>query len=511
VATFQELPISSEIERALKDMGFEEATPIQAQTIPFAMEGRDLIGQAQTGTGKTAAFGVPLLEKVDTRNPNIQAIVLAPTRELAMQVAEELNRIGVHKGVHVLPVYGGQDMARQIRAIRNRPHVVVGTPGRMLDHIRRKTIRLDKVSFAVLDEADEMLNMGFIDDVRSILAELPSIRQTMLFSATMPNAIRQLADSFLTEPITVSITPKEVTVPQIEQHYIELPERQKFDVLCRLLDTEAPELSIIFGRTKRRVDELSDALIKRGYSADGLHGDLSQKQRDMVMAKFREGAVELLVATDVAARGLDVSGVTHVFNFDVPQDPESYVHRIGRTGRAGREGMSITFVTPREVQQIHIIERVAKRKIPKMPIPTLTEAFEGVQRAAVEKLMSIVQEGSFSDYHKVAEQLLEDNDSVTLVAASLKLVARESAGPMIELTEEKSIRVKRMVQGDRGRSHNDSGRPKGGYGRPATGRHDNRTSGGGRRNDYARDNRRDKPLAEQREKRPGKWDNNFNR
>ena len=330
MAIFQEMGLSSPVIRATENMGFEEMTPIQELAIPVALAGRDIIGQAQTGTGKTTAFGIPLIEKADSNNGNIQGLVITPTRELAVQVAGELNRIGQFKGIRSLPVYGGQDINRQIRALKGSPEIIVGTPGRLMDHMRRRTIRLQNVRFVVLDEADEMLNMGFIEDIETILSEVPGERQTMLFSATMPRPIQELAGRFMKTPEFIGIKSKEITVPNTEQHYYEVQERQKFDVLCRLLDIQSPDSAIVFGRTKRRVDELFEALNKRGYSAEGIHGDLTQYKRDSVMRNFRSGVTEILVATDVAARGLDFSGITHIYNFDIPQDPESYVHRIGR-------------------------------------------------------------------------------------------------------------------------------------------------------------------------------------
>lgn len=339
---FDKFKLSETVIQAIGSMGFEETTPIQELAIPIALSGRDLIGQAHTGTGKTAAFGIPMVEHFDVDTEKIQGVVLAPTRELAMQVAEELNRIGQYKGIRALPIYGGQEITRQIRALKKRPHIIVGTPGRLMDHMRRKTIRLDHIKVVILDEADEMLNMGFIEDIETILQEVPGERQTLLFSATIPKQIQDLAQKFMQQPEVIRVKTKEVTVPQTEQKYIEVQEKLKFDVLCRLLDIQASELAIVFGRTKRRVDELYEALNKRGYSAEGIHGDLTQSKRDSVMRQFREGTIDVLVATDVAARGLDISGVTHVYNFDIPRDPESYVHRVGRTGRAGKAGMAIT-------------------------------------------------------------------------------------------------------------------------------------------------------------------------
>jgi len=476
LTTFYELGLHHNIVRAISDMGFEEATPIQSQVIPIAKTGSDLIGQAQTGTGKTAAFAIPVLEKIETHSDKIQALVLAPTRELAIQVAEEIARLGTYTGVRTLPIYGGQDIQRQIRALKNRPHIIIATPGRLIDHMERRTIRLSDVHTVVLDEADEMLNMGFLEEIQKILAGVPEERQTMLFSATMPPQIRRLADQFLKNPEHISVMPKSVQSPQIEQFYIEVPERQKFDALCRLIDMESPELGVVFGRTKRRVDELASGLQKRGYLAEGLHGDLSQHQRDQVMRKFRDGQIELLVATDVAARGIDVSNVTHVFNFDVPQDPESYVHRIGRTGRAGREGVAITLVTPRETDHLHFIEKVNKLRIKKRPVPTIAEALTGQLQVTVEKLTEAM-EGQLDAYLHVASDLLDEHDSSRLVAAALKLLTRESSEIAVELTPEKPLRTKKVRQGDgKGNRYGSKGRrdEKGGFrdGRRGGGRGD---------------------------------------
>ncbi|MEW8986438.1 MAG: DEAD/DEAH box helicase, partial [Bacillus sp. (in: firmicutes)] len=363
MTTFSDFNLSEVVERALSQMGFEEPSPIQAQAIPIALTGKDIIGQAQTGTGKTTAFGVPLIERAKVEETAIQGLVIAPTRELAVQVAEELNRIGNVKGIRTLPIYGGQDISRQIRSLKNKPHIIAATPGRLIDHIERKTIRLQNIHTVVLDEADEMLNMGFIEDIEKILAGIPNERQTLLFSATMPKRIKALAEKFMDNPEHVQVKAKEMTVKNIEQHYLEVQEKQKFDVMCSLLDIQSPELAIVFGRTKKRVDELVEGLIKRGYSAEGIHGDIPQAKRDQVIRRFKESTIDIMVATDVAARGLDISGVSHVYNFDIPQDPESYVHRIGRTGRAGNKGLAITFVTPREIDHLRVIENVTKSKI----------------------------------------------------------------------------------------------------------------------------------------------------
>jgi len=471
-------------------MGFEEATPIQEKAIPIALERRDLIGQAQTGTGKTAAFSIPLIQNIDAKEENIVALIMTPTRELAIQVAEEIAKLSRFKGLRTLPIYGGQDIVKQIRALRQKPQVIIGTPGRLLDHINRKTIKLDKVQTVILDEADEMLDMGFLDDINLILSKCPEERQTMLFSATMPPNIKKLADTYLKEPEHVSVVPKQVSAPSVEQYYMEVHEQQKFEILSRLIDMEAPELAIIFGRTKRRVDELSEALKKRGYSAEGLHGDLSQNQRDIVMRKFRDGSIDVLVATDVAARGLDVSGVTHVFNFDLPQDPESYVHRIGRTGRAGKEGVAITFVTPRETDHLHLIERITRHRIAKRPLPSMAEAVEGKQRATAERLIEVLEQGDFQMYKGFAIQLLEQYDSVQVLAAALKLLTGERSDVEVRLTPEEPLRVKkRRPDGRYAGGRDGRGRDVRGQGGRTGGR---KTPGHYRRDGKSYDSRKDK-------------------
>jgi ATP-dependent RNA helicase DeaD len=463
---FSDFNLSKDIEKAITAMGFEEATPIQAESIPIAFTGKDLIGQAQTGTGKTTAFGIPLLENVDMNNSSIQGIVIAPTRELAVQVAEELNKIGNVKGVRTLPIYGGQEISRQIRALKKNPQIIAATPGRLIDHIRRKTIRLDNINTVVLDEADEMLNMGFIEDIEAILAEISSdSHQTLLFSATMPTRIRALAERFMESPEYVKVKAKEMTVKNIDQQYIEVRENQKFDVLNRLLDIQAPELAIIFGRTKKRVDELVEGLKKRGYSAEGIHGDLSQAKRDQVIRQFKEQMVDIMVATDVAARGLDISGVSHVYNFDIPQDPESYVHRIGRTGRAGKKGLAVTLVTPREVNHLKSIEKLTKKNMIKAQIPSYEDVIAGHKQEAINSIMKVVEEKDYSEYKGIAETLLNDVDSLELVAAALKLLTKEPDQTPVKLTDIAPLRSK-GPRNDRGGSR---------------GRNDRRRSGG--RND----------------------------
>lgn len=504
--TFNEFGFDAKVIKAVTEMGFEESTPIQEKAIPFAMEGKDLIGQAQTGTGKTAAFGLPLINKIDTSEEKIVALVMCPTRELAIQVAEEIGKLGRFKGTRSLPIYGGQDIVKQIRALKKRPQIIIGTPGRLLDHINRKTIKLDDVQTVVLDEADEMLDMGFMEDIQSILSLVPEQRQTMLFSATMPANIQKLAQQFLKNPEHVSVIPKQVSAPLIEQYYVEVHEKQKFEALSRLVDMEAPELAIVFGRTKRRVDELSEALQKRGYSAEGLHGDLSQNQRDNVMRKFRDGSIDVLVATDVAARGLDVSGVTHVINFDLPQDPESYVHRIGRTGRAGKEGTSYTFVTPREMDHLHFIEKVTRHKINKRQLPTMAEAIEGKQRATAQQILEVMQSNENHEYKGVAIQLLDQFDSVSLLAAAMRLLTGDKKEVHVELTPEEPLRAKRKVHSD---VRNSGRRPGSGggnyYGSAArrSGYGDRQGSGGQRSSSNRRDG---KDGYESRPNREGRSD-----
>lgn len=434
---FQELGLIPELLKAVEDMGFEEPSPIQKAAIPVALSGRDMIGQAQTGTGKTAAFGIPILQRIDLKQPSPQAVVLSPTRELAIQSAEEINKLAQYLPIHALPIYGGQDIERQIRALRKRPNIIVATPGRLMDHMRRKTIDLSHVEILILDEGDEMVDMGFIDDIRTILADMPEEKQTMFFSATMPKPIQELAETFLHDPEVVKIKAATVTIDLVDQEYIELPDRQKFDALCRLLDMENPELAIVFVRTKRRADEVTEALKKRGYMAEGLHGDLSQPKRDSVVRQFKEGTIDLLIATDVAARGLDISGVTHVYNFDMPQDPEVYVHRVGRTGRAGNTGRATTFVISREMGQLRDIERVIRRRIERRAAPTLADVIAENQRSAIESLCDAASKTGLEEYRENAEELLNTIDSVSLVAAAIQLLTRQPDVTPVRITEEK--------------------------------------------------------------------------
>ena len=498
---FKELNLSPELLASVERAGFEEATPIQAETIPMALEGKDVIGQAQTGTGKTAAFGLPMLEKIDPQLRQIQGLVIAPTRELAIQTQEELHRLGRDKKIRVSAVYGGADIGRQIRQLKDNPHIVVGTPGRMLDHINRRTLKLGTVETLVLDEADEMLNMGFLEDIESIISQVPEQRQTLLFSATMPPAIKNIGVKFMKEPEHVKIKAKEMTADLIEQFYVRSKDFEKFDIMTRLLDVQTPELTIVFGRTKRRVDELSRGLEARGYKAEGIHGDLTQQKRMSVLRAFKNGQLDILVATDVAARGLDISGVTHVYNYDIPQDPESYVHRIGRTGRAGKEGVSVTFVTPNEMSYLHVIENLTKKRMTPLRPPSEKEAFSGQLNAAVEQVSSKIAENGLDRYLEVADQLLEEHSPQDLVALLVKTLAKDPADmEPVNITPERPLPQTKKGFGNKGGGNRRGGNRSGGGRRSEGGnrsggnRDDRRPRGEGR----GRDDRRSRPGEENR-------------
>lgn len=421
---FDETELKPAILRAVEEMGFEEMTPIQAAAIPVVLTGRDMIGQAQTGTGKTAAFGIPLLQCVDPKDRSLQALVLCPTRELAIQVAEELRKLAkfMH-GVKVLPIYGGQDINRQIRSLKGGVQVIIGTPGRVMDHMRRHTLKMDSVRTVTLDEADEMLNMGFREDIEVILSELPGERQTLLFSATMPQPILELAEKYQRDAELVRVVKKELTVPKIEQYYYEVRQKNKPEVLSRLFDLYDPKRALVFCNTKKQVDELVSELQLRGYFAEGLHGDLKQQQRDRVMEAFRNGKTDILVATDVAARGIDVDDVEAVFNYDVPQDDEYYVHRIGRTGRAGRVGTSHTLVVGREIYKLKDIMKYCNTKIHVRPVPSVND----INAIRAEKQMARVDEliagGELTAMTELIEKHMEETDytAIEMAAALLKI------------------------------------------------------------------------------------------
>ncbi|GAB4109864.1 MAG: DEAD/DEAH box helicase [Roseiflexaceae bacterium] len=419
---FAALGLSEPTLRALGELGYEEPTPIQQQTITRMLAGVDVIAQAQTGTGKTAAFALPIIEQVDPAIHAPQAIVLAPTRELAVQVAEAFHSYGKHHRVSVLAVYGGQPIERQLRALDRGVQVVVGTPGRVLDHLERGSLDLTGVRTFVLDEADEMLDMGFIEDIESILQRTPEQRQIALFSATMPGPIAALAQTYMRTAERISIGTRQMTVPQIRQVYYEVGPRDKFEVLARILDFETPPSTIIFCRTKSEVDALGERLTTRGYPAETLHGDLSQIQRDRVMGRFRTGQVELLVATDVAARGLDIDHVSHVVNYDIPIDPEVYVHRIGRTGRAGRTGSAITLVTPRERRLLQTIARATGSTIERLRLPTLADVVARRREAFKQTIRTTIAAGELDYYAALVTDLAGEFEPGDLAAAAFKLL-----------------------------------------------------------------------------------------
>lgn len=421
---FEEMGISQELQKAVKYMGFEEASPIQTKAIPMMMSGIDLIGQAQTGTGKTAAFGIPLLEKIDPKNKKLQAVVLCPTRELAIQVAEEIRNLAkfLH-GIKVLPIYGGQDIVKQIRSLKSGTQIVIGTPGRVMDHMHRKTMKMDHIHTVVLDEADEMLNMGFREDIEFVLSAVPEERQTVLFSATMPKPIMEITKKFQKNAKIIKVTKKELTVPNIEQFYYEVKPKKKEEVLSRLLDIYSPKLSVVFCNTKKQVDLLVNALLGRGYFAAGLHGDMKQEQRDRVMQGFRTGKTEILVATDVAARGIDVDEVEAVFNYDIPQDEEYYVHRIGRTGRAGREGRAFSFVSGREVYKIKELQRYCKTKIYAQKVPSLDDVANTKMENILDEVERVIESEELDSVMNAIENRLNHSDytAMDMAAAFLKL------------------------------------------------------------------------------------------
>lgn len=425
ITKFEELELTSGILRAVEEMGFEQMSPIQAKAIPILLAGKDVVGQAQTGTGKTAAFGIPLLQKINIKERHLQAIVLCPTRELAIQVAEEIRKLAMFMhGIKILPVYGGQEISKQIRSLKSGVQIIIGTPGRVMDHMRRKTVKFDNVSTVILDEADEMLNMGFREDIETILSQVPEERQTVLFSATMPGPILEIARIYQKEAEIIRVVKKELTVPKIEQYYYEVTQKNKEDVLSRLLDMYNPKLSLIFCNTKKQVDELTEALQGRGYFAEGLHGDLKQMQRDRVMNSFRNGRTEILVATDVAARGIDVENVEAVFNYDVPQDDEYYVHRIGRTGRAGREGRAFTLIVGREIYKLKDIMKYCNTKIKAQPIPSMNDVTAVKAEKILDKLTSIIENEDISKMIDIIDGRVnqEDFTSLDIAAAFLKMI-----------------------------------------------------------------------------------------
>ncbi|HEP1249998.1 DEAD/DEAH box helicase [Streptococcus pyogenes] len=496
---FTEFNLSQDIQSAVVTAGFEKASPIQEMTIPLALEGKDVIGQAQTGTGKTAAFGLPTLNKIRTNENIIQALVIAPTRELAVQSQEELFRFGREKGVKVRSVYGGSSIEKQIKALKSGAHIVVGTPGRLLDLIKRKALILDHVETLILDEADEMLNMGFLEDIEAIISRVPADRQTLLFSATMPAPIKQIGVKFMKDPEHVQIKNKELTNVNVDQYYVRVKEQEKFDTMTRLMDVNQPELSIVFGRTRRRVDEITRGLKLRGFRAEGIHGDLDQNKRLRVIRDFKNDQIDILVATDVAARGLDISGVTHVYNYDITQDPESYVHRIGRTGRAGKSGESITFVSPNEMGYLSMIENLTKKQMKPLRPATAEEAFQAKKKVALKKIeRDFADETIRSNFDKFkgdAVQLAAEFTPEELALYILSLTVQDPDSlPEVEIAREKPLPFK-YVGGGHGNKNG-----KGGRGRDNRNRGDRR---GGYRGDRNRDERDGDRRRQKRDKRDG--------
>lgn len=455
IIKFEDLPISDDIKRAVIEMGFEEPSPIQAQSIPVILSGKDVIGQAQTGTGKTAAFSIPILEMVNPEEKNLQAVVLCPTRELAIQVSTEIRKIGKYThGIKSLPIYGGQPIERQIKALKGGVQIVIGTPGRVIDHINRKTLKMDNVKMVILDEADEMLDMGFREDIEMILSKTPEERQTTFFSATMPKGILELTKKYQKNPEHIKVVRKELTVPNIKQYYIETRSANKLEVLSRLIDVYNPKLSVVFTNTKKGADELVSDLQARGYFADALHGDLKQTQRDIVMDKFRNGTIDILVATDVAARGIDVDDVEAVFNYDLPQDEEYYVHRIGRTGRAGRSGISFSFVFGKEMRKMRDIERYTKTKLVKHDIPSVADVEEKKVSTFFDQVKEVVEAGHLTKQIQWLENFCSESEAeygvVDIAAALLKIALGDEEKQEIVEEPSRSRREGRSKSKDTG-------------------------------------------------------------
>ncbi len=468
---YEDAGIDGRILRAVRELGFEHMTPIQEQAIPLFMTGRDLIGQAQTGTGKTAAFGIPILQKIDPQDRSLQAVILCPTRELAMQAAEELRKFAKYMdGIRVLPIYGGQEIYKQIKNLKPGVQIVVGTPGRVMDHMRRHTLKMDHVHTVVLDEADEMLNMGFREDIETILKEMPTERQTGLFSATMPKPILEITKTYQKDAAYVRMTPKEVTIPLIKQAYYQVRRQDKEEVLCRLIDYYTPGRALIFCNTKRMVDELTEHLKGRGYEVEGLHGDLTQGQRDTVMNLFRSGRTSILIATDVAARGIDVSDVEAVFNYDVPEDIEYYVHRIGRTGRAGKTGRSFTLVVGREAYKIRDIERVCHTRIKERKVPNAADITARKAEKILREAAAVIEN---EDISRATEYILDavalgQYSATQLAAAFMKMKLGDE---LEDIRPEKFFFEKKPFQNGRGKKGNGG---RSGYG--------DRNSRGGKEN-----------------------------
>ena len=499
---FEDADIDGGILRAVQEMGFETMSPIQEKAIPVLLEGRDIVGQAQTGTGKTAAFGIPLLQKINPDSKKLQAIALCPTRELAIQVAEEIRRLAKYThGIKVLPVYGGQEISRQIRALSQGVQIVVGTPGRVMDHMRRHTIKTEDIRMIVLDEADEMLNMGFREDIETILADMPQEHQMALFSATMPKPILDITHEYQKDAEYIRVTPEEITVTSIKQAYYRIARKDKMEALCRLLDYYQPSRSLIFCNTKKMVDEMAEILKDRDYQAEGLHGDLSQHQRDMVMNAFRNGRCAILIATDVAARGIDVSGVDAVFNYDVPEDIEYYVHRIGRTGRAGKKGRSFTLVCGREIYKIRDIERVCHTEIRERKLPSPKDIPRVKSGKVFAEAMEVMEQKNLESLKEAIIKCAEENGFTVLDLAAAFMQMKVGDEPE-EIREEKGLFERRRgSEGSRGRRRRRSEEGSRDGRRREEGSRDrrNRTESG--REERGRHRDKDEPRREERRRR----------
>ena len=425
--TFESLGLGERTLKAVKAKGFEEPSEIQAACIPLLLkEGTEVVGQAQTGTGKTAAFALPILETVDEEKKSVQALILTPTRELALQVSEEINSLKGDRKTEVTPIYGGASMEIQLRKLKRGVQIVVGTPGRILDHIKRGTLDLSNLVFMVLDEADEMLDMGFIEDIEEVLKNVPETRRMLMFSATMPPQIQKLAENFMKNPTLVRTQKTDAATPQADKIYFEVKEADKIEALTRIIDRDPDFYGVIFCRTKLQCDEIGHKLQARGYDAEALHGDLSQRERETILRKMKERVIRILVATDVAARGLDIQDLTHVINYSLPSDPEIYIHRVGRTGRAGKEGTAITFITPSEARRFSYIKKASKSEIRKEEIPTPREVVERRRELIKEQLLSALEKDGGEEYRSISEGLLEDNDPVDVLSSVLSLFYRDA-------------------------------------------------------------------------------------
>ncbi len=444
--TFEELGLGEKTLEAIRKKGFEEPSEIQSLCIPLLLKkNTEVIGQAETGTGKTAAFAIPIIETIEEDNKAVQALILTPTRELALQTAEEINSLKGERRIECAPIYGGASMENQIRKLKKNVHIVVGTPGRILDHIKRKTLSLTSLTFLVLDEADEMLDMGFIDDIKEVLKVVPEEKRMLMFSATVPPLIQNLASSFMKNPIVVRTQKRDSTTKNADQIYYEVKEGDKIEALTRIIDRTPDFYGVIFCRTKNQCDEVGHILQEKSYDAEALHGDLSQREREIILRKMREKTIRILVATDVAARGLDIQNLTHVINYSLPQDPEIYIHRVGRTGRAGKVGTAITFITPTEARRFSYIKKASKADIRKEEIPSAKEVVERKKEIIIEELLNAIDEEPLPYYRNIAELLLKEKDPLTVLSSVLNHFYRNS----LDINQYKDIAIKRKNESEK--------------------------------------------------------------